>query len=69
MKSKGIPAIVTTTVVLAMLGGVALLAQDKYTLKIPDGLAFSEFRGYETWQVVSVSHPAAESGVSAKCST
>jgi len=61
MKSKRTPAIVTTTVVLTVLGGVAVLAQDRYTLKIPDGLAFSEFRGYETWQVVSVSHPAAAS--------
>jgi mono/diheme cytochrome c family protein len=31
-------------------------AQDKYTLKIPNGLAFSEFRGYEDWQTVSISH-------------
>jgi mono/diheme cytochrome c family protein len=31
-------------------------AQDKYTLKIPNGLAFSEFRGYENWQTVSISH-------------
>jgi len=30
-------------------------AQDKYTLKVPGGLAFSEFRGYEAWQMVSVS--------------
>src|SRR5580658_51814 len=30
--------------------------QDKYTLKIPNGLAFSEFRGYESWQVISISH-------------
>jgi hypothetical protein len=30
--------------------------QDKYTLKVPGGLAFSEFKGYESWQVVSVSH-------------
>jgi mono/diheme cytochrome c family protein len=30
--------------------------QDKYTLKIPNGLAFSEFRGYEDWQTVSISH-------------
>jgi hypothetical protein len=29
--------------------------QDKYTVKVPGGLAFSEFRGYESWQVVSVS--------------
>jgi mono/diheme cytochrome c family protein len=34
----------------------AISAQDKYTLKIPNGLAFSEFRGYEDWQSVSVSH-------------
>jgi len=31
-------------------------AQDKYTLKIPNGLAFSEFRGYEGWSVISLSH-------------
>jgi Cytochrome P460 len=30
-------------------------AQDKYTLKVPGGLAFAEFRGYESWEVVSMS--------------
>jgi mono/diheme cytochrome c family protein len=30
--------------------------QDKYTLKVPNGLAFSEFRGYEGWPVISISH-------------
>ena len=40
---------------LAVLGGIALAAQDKYTVKVPDGLAFSEFRGYEGWQVVATS--------------
>jgi hypothetical protein len=35
---------------LAVLGGVALAQQDKYTLSVPGGLAFSEFRGYEGWQ-------------------
>jgi mono/diheme cytochrome c family protein len=34
----------------------ATSAQDKYTLKIPNGLAFSEFTGYESWPVISVSH-------------
>jgi len=34
----------------------AISTQDKYTLKIPNGLAFSEFRGYEGWQVISISH-------------
>jgi hypothetical protein len=46
---------VMIAVVLALLGGRAISAQDKYTLQVPDGLAFSEFRGYEDWQVVAVS--------------
>ena len=33
--------------------GVSALAQDKYTLKSPDGVAFSDFKGYEDWSVVS----------------
>ena len=37
------------------MGGMALAQQDKYTLKVPGGLAFSEFRGYEGWQVVAIS--------------
>ena len=42
---------------LAAVSGIAISAtQDKYTLKVPGGLAFSEFRGYESWQVISVSH-------------
>jgi hypothetical protein len=40
---------------LAALGGMALAAQDKYTVKVPDGLALSEFRGYEKWQVIGSS--------------
>ena len=43
-------------VALLVLGTLALAQQDKYTLQVPGGLAFSEFRGYETWQVVSISH-------------
>ena len=42
--------------VLVVLSGAAISAQDKYTLQVPGGLAFSEFRGYEDWQVISVSH-------------
>src|SRR5215813_8306135 len=29
--------------------------QDKDTLKVPGGLAYSEFRGFEDWQLVSIS--------------
>src|SRR5262245_12759500 len=42
-------------VVVAVLSGTAISAQDRYTLKVPNGLAFSEFRGYEKWQLVSAS--------------
>jgi hypothetical protein len=41
--------------VLALLGGRAISAQDKYTVQVPNGLAFSEFRGFEDWQTVAVS--------------
>src|SRR5581483_9187048 len=46
--------IFAASVSLAVLGGASLAAQDKYTLKVPDGLSFSDFRGYEGWQVVSL---------------
>src|ERR1700738_5716849 len=42
-------------VVLAVLGGKAISAQDKYTVQVPNGLAFSEFRGYEDWPVMAIS--------------
>ena len=42
-------------VVLAVFGGRAISAQDKYTVEVPGGLAFSEFRGYEDWSVVAMS--------------
>ena len=46
---------------VVVLGSVAFVAssvgagQDKYSVKVPGGLAFSEFRGYESWETVSVS--------------
>jgi cytochrome P460 len=46
---------VAVVVTLAVLGGKAISAQDKYTVKVPNGLAFSEFRGFEDWPAVAVS--------------
>jgi hypothetical protein len=47
----------TAIAVLAVLGAVALYAQsqnnNKYSLKSPSGIAFSDFRGYEDWADVS----------------
>ena len=45
---------IATAALLAVFGGRAISAQDKYTLKTPSGIAFSDFRGYEGWEVVSV---------------
>lgn len=54
-KRSAVPALVMVVAMLAVLSGRAMSAQDKYTVKVPDGLAFAEFRGFESWQAVSVS--------------
>jgi hypothetical protein len=57
MKGKSMLISVGIAVALAVLAtGAAISAQDRYTLKVPNGLAFSEFRGYESWQTISISH-------------
>ena len=58
MKGKRMLTVAMIMAMLALVGGLAISAQDKYTVKVPNGLAFSEFRGYEAWQVVSVSQGA-----------
>jgi hypothetical protein len=55
MKRTPFPAIAIIAASLAVLGDMALGAQDRFTLKVPNGPAFSEFKGYETWQDVAVS--------------
>ena len=39
--------IAIATAVLAALGGTAVYAQNKYSLKSPSGIAFSDFKGYK----------------------
>jgi mono/diheme cytochrome c family protein len=46
----------STAAVPSQAAQAGVSAQDKYTLKVPNGLAFSEFRGYESWPVISLSH-------------
>src|SRR5579863_7804737 len=59
MKRKSIGGVAFVAVFLSVLAGLNMAGQnksnDKYTLKVPGGLAFSEFKGYEAWQVVSIS--------------
>ena len=56
MKSNVFVTIATATLAVAVLGGAAVSEQDKYSLKVPGGLAFSEFKGYEDWAVITVHH-------------
>jgi hypothetical protein len=49
MSRKRMLTIAIITGVFAIMSGWAVFAQDKYTLQVPNGLAFSEFRGYEDW--------------------
>ena len=55
MNRKSMLTIGITAVWLSVLGGLAISAQDKYTVRVPGGLAFAEFRGYESWQSISIS--------------
>ena len=50
---SGFTIVATAAAVLAVLIATAVYAQDKYSLKSPSGIAFSDFRGYEDWSVVS----------------
>jgi len=54
MRHKNI-RVTGVVVVLSVVAALTLAAQDKYTVKVPGGLAFSEFRGYEAWQAISIS--------------
>jgi hypothetical protein len=50
---NGFTIVATAVAALAVLVATAVYAQDKYSLKSPSGIAFSDFKGYEDWAVVS----------------
>jgi Cytochrome P460 len=58
MKCKRTVVIAAISGVLTVMGGWVIAAQtkqDKYTVKVPGGLGFSDFKGYEDWQPVGPS--------------
>ncbi|HVY37652.1 MAG TPA: cytochrome P460 family protein [Polyangia bacterium] len=58
MSGKKLIAIGISTAALVVLGAFgsnALSAPDKQAVKVPGGLGFAEFKGYESWQLVSIS--------------
>jgi len=55
MDRKSVLMVAALVLLFAVVSGVAISAQDKYTVKLPDGVAFSDFKGYEDWQLISTS--------------
>jgi hypothetical protein len=53
MKRKSKLTIARAAAVLAVLCASAVYPQEKYSLISPGGIAFSDFKGYEDWAVVS----------------
>jgi hypothetical protein len=52
-------ALTTAGVAIAfavLASAAATESQDRSKLQVPGGLSFSEFKGYESWQVISLSH-------------
>ena len=55
MNGKSRLIVATAVLVVAVVSGVAISAQDRYTVKLPNGIAFSDWRGYGDWQLISSS--------------
>jgi hypothetical protein len=56
MMNKQVCGLAITAIALTILLAITLsVQQDRNTLKVPDGLAFSDFEGYDIWQDVAVS--------------
>lgn len=54
-KKMGVIAVLIFVVALAIQALGSNIMQDKYKLKAPNGISFSEIKGYETWQAIAVS--------------
>ncbi len=55
MTVQGMGRMAVVSIIVTLLSGNPLAAQGKSGLKVPGGLAFAEFKGYEGWHLISVS--------------
>src|SRR5215203_6965148 len=55
MKTRTLISLSISVSIAVLAAGVAISGQDKYTVQVPNGLGFSEFRGYEDWPVIAIS--------------
>src|SRR5262245_56766421 len=56
MSHRHIAAGIVASCCLFMVS-LTVIAQDRFALKTPNGITFSEFKGYEAWQVIAPSDP------------
>ena len=63
MKHRHLVSLAIVSLSTSVVG--VTLAQDRFTLKSPSGIAFSELKGYDTWQVIASSHTDDGSGCGA----
>jgi hypothetical protein len=55
MRDRMLISVTLSASVAVLAAGVTVVAQDKYAVRVPNGLAFAEFRGYEDWPVIAIS--------------
>jgi len=55
MEKTIIAATLILTVVIIIMGSGPVTVQNKYELRSPNGISFSEIRDYETWQAIATS--------------
>ncbi len=55
MRKSDFPPALATGALVMVIGGIAFSAQDRAALKVPGGLSFAEFKGYQDWAVVAPS--------------
>lgn len=48
MRNQRVTVAIAVVALTVLIGVTVLAQQDRYTLKVSDGLAFSEFKGYDT---------------------
>lgn len=55
MNSKTVAIVLIAAASFVTFGTITLAQQDRYALRVPGGLAFAEFKGYDEWQTVAIS--------------
>ena len=55
MKDRHVRTMAMVTLLISGMSVSSVSAQDKNSVKVPGGLSFAEFKGYENWEFISLS--------------